>query len=48
MLHCQKENFSVSLTACDERNFIENKYVPGLLTPCPGLLHVTVKHNLAV
>ena len=31
-----------------EINFIENKYLPGLLMSYPRLLHVTVSHNLAV
>ena len=31
----------------DEVNFIENKYLSGLLMSCPGLLIVTV-FNLAV
>ena len=29
-----------------EKNFIENKYLPGLLMSFP-LLHVTISHNLA-
>ena len=28
--------------------FIKNKYLAGALMSCPGLLHVTVQHNLAV
>ena len=29
-------------------NFIENKYLPVILMSRPGLLHITVQHNLAV
>ena len=32
----------------DEMNFIENKYLTGILMSCLGLLPVTVQHNLAV
>ena len=28
--------------------FIENKYLPGLLTSWAGLLHLTIYHNLEV
>ena len=29
-------------------NFIENKYLPSFLILYPGLLHLTLQHNLAV
>ena len=31
-----------------EMNFTENKYLTGISMSCPGLLHLTIQHNLAV